>query len=208
MGEFSGFPLEEKISQMWRAVPDDAEDKYADNWLEAEYGSLDADQGFLAILTWGPHPPARRKAVWAKVKTAYQEMGVPLHKLTSDQREKLVACYPLRKGWQGKFLRGMILHLGNSGLTLEEFAAKLKEAGPGVARAALQDVFGTSSSKVIDCYLRDILRLDAFPIDAKVRKVLARYNIPPDSYGIVAVCQRMEIPVRILARAVQESAVK
>ena len=207
MGEFSGFPLEEKISQMWRSVPEDAEDKYADNWLEAEYGSLTADLGFLAILTWGPHPASRRRSVWDKVKSAYGEMGAPLHKLTSDQREKLVGCYPLRKGWQGKFLRGMILHLGNSGLSMDEFAGKLKEAGPGVARAALQDVFGTSSSKVIDSYLRDILLLDAFPIDAKVHRVLAKYNIPPDSYGIVAVCQRMEIPVRILARAVQDMAV-
>jgi len=206
VGEFSGFPLEEKISQLWRSVPEDAEDKYADDWLKAEYGKLDDDRGFLAILTWGPHPAARRKAVWAKVNATYVELGTPLHKLSSDQREKLVSCFPLRKGWQGKFLRGMILHLGNSGLTMEEFAGKLKEAGPGVARAVLQDVFGTSSSKVIDCYLRDILLLDAFPIDTKVRKVLSKYSIPPDSYGIVAVCQRMDIPVRILARSVQDMA--
>jgi len=32
----------------------------------------------------------------------------------------------------------------------------------------------SSTSKIIDCYLRDILLLDAFPVDTKVRKVLAR----------------------------------
>lgn len=201
MGEFSGFPLEEKISQLWRSVPDDAEDVYSDRWLEKEYGALTAETGLLAVVSWGPHRKEKRMATWNKVLATYKGIGKPLHKLTSEERDRVVSCYPLKKGWQGKFLRALLLYLGNSGTSMDDLAAKLKEAGPAVARAALQDILDTSSSKIIDCYLRDVLILDAFPIDSHVRRVLKKYSIPADPSALVAVCQRMEIPVRILARA-------
>ena len=201
MGDSGLFPIEEKISKLWNAVPEDAEDLYSDDWLKAEYGNLDAETGFLAILSWGPHKEERRKAVWAKVKAMHIEIGLPLHKYSSPQTEALAACYPLKQGWQGKFLRGMILYLRNSGQSMDQMAEALKAGGAGFARAVLQDIYGTTSTKIIDCYLRDILRLDSFPIDTHVRRVLSKYGIPADPYAIVAVCNKMGIDVRILARA-------
>lgn len=202
MGDFGGFPLEEKISHLWSSVPDDAEDKYADNWLEADFGKLDSETGFLCVLSWGPHAVEKQKAVWKRVKAAYDEVGKPLHKLSKEELEKLVGCYPLKRGWQGKFLRGMVLYLGNSGTSMEDFAARLKAAGAPAARAVLQDILDTSSTKIIDCYLRDILLLNAFPIDRRVAETLKKYHIRPDPYALVAMCEKMDIPPRIFARAV------
>jgi hypothetical protein len=195
------FPIETKVSQLWNSLGDDAEDKYSDGWLKPTFGELNPELGFLAVLSWGPHKVERQLAVWKKVKAKYEEIGVPLHKMSSQQTEALVDCYPLKKGWQGKFLRGMALYLRNTGKSLDEVAGALREGGSGFARAVLQDIFGTTSTKVVDCYLRDILLLDAFPIDSRVRKVLAKYSIPPDPAAIVAVCNKMGIDVRILARA-------
>jgi hypothetical protein len=204
MGEFAGFPLEEKILQLWRSVPEDAEDKYADDWLEPSFGKLDAETGFLCVLAWGPHDVERQKAVWTKVKAAYEGVGKPLNKFSKEETERLAACYPLKKGWQGKFLRSMVLYLGNSGLPMKELAGKLKEAGAPAARAALQDILDTTSTKIIDCYLRDILLLNAFPVDRRVAETLKKYNIRPDPYAVLAMCEKMDIPPRIFARAVYD----
>jgi hypothetical protein len=201
VGESGLFPIETKISHLWNSLSDDAEDKFSDDWLKPTFGELSPELGFLAVLTWGPHSVERQMAVWKKVKAKYDEIGVPLHKMSSQQTETLVGCYPLKKGWQGKFLRGMTLYLRNAGKSLDEVAGEMREGGAGFARAVLQDIFGTTSSKIVDCYLRDILRLDAFPVDSHVRKVLAKYGIPPDAGAIVAVCNKMGIDVRVLARA-------
>jgi len=201
VGDSGLYPIEDKISKLWNSVPEDAEDKFSDDWLQPEYGNLNPETGFLAVLSWGPHKEQRRKAVWAKVSAKYGELKTPLHSLSSSQTEALVNCYPLKQGWQGKFLRGMTLYLRNSGKTMEEMASELHAGGSGFARAVLQDVFGTTSTKVIDCYLRDVLKMDAFPIDTHVRRVLSKYGIPADPNAIVAVCNKMGIDVRILARA-------
>jgi hypothetical protein len=201
VGDSGLFPIEEKISKLWNSVPEDAEDTFSDDWLKPLYGNLDPETGFLAILSWGPHKEDRRTAVWTKVKAKHIEIGLPLHQYSSAQTEALAACYPLKQGWQGKFLRGMVLFLRNSGKSIDQVAEELKAGGAGFARAVLQDVYGTTSTKIIDCYLRDILKLDAFPIDTHVRRVLSKYSIPADPYAIVAVCNKMGIDVRILARA-------
>jgi hypothetical protein len=201
MADSGLFPIEEKLSQLWNSVPEDAEDKYSDEWLVPTFGKLDPETGFLAVLSWGPHKVARQMAVWTKVKAKHIEIGLPLHQYSSTQTEALAACYPLRQGWQGKFLRGMTLYLRNSGKSMKDVAEELKAGGGSFARAALQDIFGTTSTKIIDCYLRDILLVDAFPIDTRVRRILAKYGIPADPAAIVAVCNKMGIDVRILARA-------
>ena len=201
MGDSEPFPIETKVKQLWDSVPEDAEDRFSDEWLVPDFGKLDAETGFLAVLSWGPHKVDRQKAVWAKVKAKHIEIGLPLHQYTSTQTEALAACYPLKQGWQGKFLRGMILYLRNSGKSMKDVAEELKAGGGFFARAALQDIYGTTSTKIIDCYLRDVLLLDAFPIDTRVRRTLAKYGIPADPAAIVAVCNKMGIDVRILARA-------
>ena len=190
------------MSQMWNSVPEDAEDKYGDEWLVPTFGKLDSETGFLAVLSLGPHKADRQLAVWQKVKAKHIEIGLPLHQYSSANTEALVSCYPRKQGWQGKFLRGMTLYLRNSKKSMGEVGTDLKSGGGAFARAVLQDIFGTTSTKIIDCYLRDILLMDAFPIDSKVRRVLAKYGIPADPAAIAAVCSKMGIDVRILSRAV------
>src|SRR5690349_20452260 len=150
VGDSGLYPIEDKISKLWNSVPEDAEDRYSDDYLKAEYGTLTPETGFLAVLSWGPHKADRRKAVWDKVAAKYGELKTPLHAMSSADTEALVNCYPLKQGWQGKFLRGMSLYLRNSGKTMDEMASELTAGGAGFARAVLQDVFGTTSTKVID----------------------------------------------------------
>lgn len=87
-------------------------------------------------------------------------------------------------------------------MSLTDLESRLKAEDAFVARAVLQDLLETSQTKVIDGYMRDILHLDAFPVDSRVKKVLANFSIPPDPWALVAVCRKLNIPVRVFARAV------
>jgi len=205
------FSIEEKIAQLWRALPGEPDEKYSDAWLDADREGLSADERFLWILSWGPRAPAQNSRVFAAVKQAYREAGKPLHQMSSKEVEKIAHCYPLRKGprgWQGRYLRNLSLHLRNRGLSVEQLETALKMEDPFVARAVLLDILEAKAGKIVDCYLREVLLVDAFPIDRHVERVLAKYNIPADPVAIVAICRKLNIPVRVLARATFEFRLK
>lgn len=207
MEEEIRFSLEEKIGALWRALPGEPDEKYSDTWLEGDREGLSADERFLWVLSWGPRASAQNSRVFAAVKEAYRAGGKPLHQMSAKELEKIVHCYPLRKGprgWQGRYLRNLSLHLRNRGLSLERLESALKMEDPFVARAILLDILEAKAGKIVDCYLREVLLLDAFPIDRHVARVLAKYSIPADPVAIVAVCRKLNIPVRVLARASYE----
>jgi hypothetical protein len=205
MADFGSFPLEEKVSQLWQSLPGDPENDYPDEALVREFGILSPDQGFLLVVCWGPQRPARQKEIWLKVRTKFESFDAELHKLDAKQLEAVVGCYPFgrgKNGWQGKFVRNAHRFLRVNALSMSDLQGRLKSEDPFVARAILQDLFETSQTKIIDCYMRDILHLDAFPIDSRVKKVLANFSIPADPWALVAVCRKLNIPVRVFARAV------
>jgi hypothetical protein len=205
------FGIEEKVGELWRAIPGEPDETYSDAWLDADRAGLTADERFLWVLSWGPRAPAQNGRVWAQAKDTYRGGGKQLHEMSSKELEKLVACYPLSKGkrgWQARYLRNLYLHLRNRGLSMEKLEAALKEQDPFVARAVLLDVLEARAGKIVDCYLREVLLLDSFPIDRRVERVLAKYNIPPDPVAITAVCRKLNIPVRVLARATYDFPLK
>jgi hypothetical protein len=205
VADFGVFPLEEKVSQLWQSLPGDPENDYPDEALQRQYGVITADLGFLLALTWGPQQPKRQKEIWVKAREKFEGFKTEYHKLDTKQLDALAGCYPFgrgRNGWQGRHLRNAHRFLRVNGLSMADLAARLKAEEPPVARAVLQDLLESSNAKVIDSYLRDILWLDAFPIDARITRVLGKYSIPPDPSAIVAICRKLRIPVRPFARAV------
>ena len=86
--------------------------------------------------------------------------------------------------------------------TLFELRADLRRAGPFEARALLQNILRTQSNKIIDCYLRDFVRVDAFPVDRRVERTLEAFGLVADGLAMVALCRRNKIDPRVMARAV------
>jgi hypothetical protein len=93
-------------------------------------------------------------------------------------------------------------------LSVEQLETALKMEDAFVARAILLDILEAKAGKIVDCYLREVLLVDAFPIDRHVERVLAKYSIPADPVAIVAICRKLNIPVRVLARATFEFGLK
>ncbi len=67
------------------------------------------------------------------------------------------------------------------------------------------DIFQTSETKIVECYMRDYLKIDAFPIDRWVGRVLDKYGIPENSHLVVQCCNYLGIPIRPFARAVYDN---
>lgn len=205
MADFASFPLEDKVSQLWQSLPGDPENDHPDDALGREYGALSPDQAFLLAVSWGPQRPARQKAIYQKVRARFDSYGNEFQKLDPKQLDALVACYPFgkgRNGWQGRFVRNAHRFLRVHGTSLGDLQTKLKGEDPLVARAVVQDLLETSQTRIIDFYLRDVLLMDAFPVDAHVKKVLSNFLIPADPWALVVVSRKLNIPVRAFSRAV------
>lgn len=80
----------------------------------------------------------------------------------------------------------------------------LRKMGYSDARTKLQEIVGTESEKIVDCWLRDVVRLDAFPIDSRIKTLLRKYKIPVDGDFIIECCKENNIPVREFNRALYD----
>jgi hypothetical protein len=76
-------------------------------------------------------------------------------------------------------------YLAKNSLSAQTFAEVLRTMGYENARNKLQGIMETDGEKIVDCWLRDIARLDAFPIDTRIRGLLRKYGIPEDSNFII-----------------------
>ena len=88
------------------------------------------------------------------------------------------------------------------GLTFDEFCENLSSKPPEHAKIDLMNACNASSSKIVECFLRDVLKIDSFPIDMRIGKVLGRYHVPPNSRKIVDCCRQLNIDPRIFNRAI------
>jgi hypothetical protein len=171
-----------------------------DNWCE----NYEADEYFLYILCWAAWREKHQESVWKGVRDSYVSIGKSLHKLTPFDVKKLCKSYPL--DWQRNWLRRIVDFLVESSLSAKEFVLSLRKAGYEKARCQLQGIVRTDSEKIVDCWLRDIVKIDAFPIDTRIKGLLREYRIPVDSEIIIECCKKNNVPIRPFARALYEYA--
>ncbi len=168
--------------------------------------AIGADEAILRIISWGPYREGIQKSVEERVLKAYEKLGKPLHELSTEEARGLGRLYRLSRHeggsrWQMSFLLSLVRFLRQHKLTMLDLKNSLKDDPPEVAELVLQTALGTSSTKIVHCYMRDCLKLEAFPIDRGVKKVLKRAGIPERPWPIIYSCRRQGIKVRVLARA-------
>jgi hypothetical protein len=157
------------------------------------------DEAILTILCWGPWIPQSQEALIEKVMERFSSMGTSLDLYSPGQLTRLVAEYRFK--WQKAACRAIVRYLKQRNIRLAAFRGELRRLPPLVARGELQIAVGMKSAKIVDCLMRDWLLLDAFPIDSRIAEILKVYEIPSLPTTIVAVCTRLDIPVRVFARA-------
>lgn len=165
-----------------------------DQWCE----SYRPDKYFAFVLSWGPISEKGRRTLWNRTKRALGKKT--LNKV--DPRR-----VPFGLDWQNRFFRKLVRYLKSHRMTgedLVEHLRKLDALSPGDrnAKSLLMSIVQSKSDKIVECWLRDVVLIDAFPIDMWVRSVLKRYRIPDNSDLIVEASRSLEIPVRDFARAV------
>jgi hypothetical protein len=96
----------------------------------------------------------------------------------------------------------MVAYLRRNHTSLTDLVQRMVESGPRLALAEIQLAMGTRATKIGACFLRDCANLDVFPIDRRVKDVLAMYEIPQYSWAIGSACENLHIPTRVFARAV------
>jgi hypothetical protein len=175
--------------------------KYSDrNWCE----NYTADEYFLYILCWAGWRPKRQEKIWQDVRSRFNALGKELCNLQPIDLKKLAEAYPLP--WQKMWLQKLVGYLVKNSLGAQAFVEMLRTIGYRNAQNRLHGIMKTDSEKIVNCWLRDIVRLDAFPIDTRIRALLRKYGIPEDSSFVIQCCKRTNIPVRAVARALYENA--
>lgn len=192
-----------RVSALWNRV--NALGSLADfsdeNWCE---DISSADVYFVVVLTWGGWREPRQQQVEAEVLRTFTKIAKPINRLNSADVARLTRAYPY--AWEKNFLRSMVGYLRRNRTSLTELVRRMVETGPQLASAEMQLAMGTSATKIAACFLRDCARLDVFPIDRRVREVLAEYGLPSDSWAIGSACESLHIPTRVFARAVYSRA--
>lgn len=153
-----------------------------DVWLS----NMSIRDKFLYIISWGPWRIEREDQVFEQART--KAMG---KKLT-----KVGKLYPL--DFQNKFFKRIVKHCNGD---LRGFFTSLRKLEPKEAREELYRVADVKTySKIITCMLRDISKVDCFPIDRRVARLLKKYGFPKDEDAIVKICRSGNIDPRILNR--------
>ena len=174
---------------------------YSDeNWCK----NYRADVYFLYVLCWARWRTERQENVWKEVRNRFDELGKELCAFQPVDVERLCESYPLP--WQKKWLQQLVDFLSENSLTVQNFVDILGKMGYENARRKLQEIMETDAEKIVDCWLRDIVKLDAFPIDTRIRDLLKKYEIPVDSDFIIERCKQNNVPIRAFARALYDNA--
>lgn len=171
-------------------------DDYSDReWCD----DLSSDAYFAKVLTWAGWRPERQEREWDRIRPAVS--GKSLRAI--DPRK-----VPYSLPWQRAWFTRLVGHLRSNRMTTKQLVDSLRRMNHMDAKRTLQRIVQTSEEKIVECWLRDVVKVPAFPIDGRVRDVLNRRHIREDSDLIVECAQELGIPVREFARAVYDNADK
>jgi len=156
----------------------------------------DADTALLTVVAWGPWVVQRQEKV-AK-QAILKAAGRKIHELPPD-----IKLYPLK--FQNQIINRMTRYLQSKGISLEGLCVKLRKYNANTVRRFLLAVTGLRKSKVIECFIRDYLHLDSFPLDRWAIRTLRKFGLPTDERKIVKLCKEARINPRELNRQIYEA---
>ena len=119
----------------------------------------------------------------------------------------MVEPWPLRSPWMKTRLRRMADVLRQRGQTMAGYTAFLRQieskATPSDPMPALDQIVKDHQAgayKTISVFIRDCVKGNCFPIDSRVAKQLAAYNLPADERRLVSLCLGRGLNPRKVAR--------
>ena len=168
-----------------------------------------ADRWFLHFLSWGPWSSTWN--IWLALNREYSRVGRPIGRLSESQAATIVDRGFARGGHNfQRTVRGYLLHLnemlGAEGFGMHALEQRVRNLGWRKGREFVRKSCGVSQNsdaKVLDCWIRDRLRLFSFPVDTNVRKVVTSsdYRLTDDPCELVELVRGTGRNPRFIARA-------
>lgn len=146
---------------------------------------------FILNLCYGPWREGRQKEVWDFSYNIFKE------KYNGDLRNIDNATnmgLPLR--WQIDRVNTMKEYLLKNNVSFNEFIASLDNKTGLEVRNTFKKLFGSTQTKTISTFIRDILNKDVFPIDSRVRNLLSYLGLPNSEDMMVYLSRKMGINPR------------
>jgi hypothetical protein len=167
-----------------------------------------ADRWFLQFLSRGPW--SSTEAILLGLERKYSSVKRPIGKMTGAQ-VRAVASGIGRKGHNfQRTVQGYLLHLNDyladRQVGIRGFENTIRALGWKRGRAEIRRACGVGEgrdAKVLDCWIRDRLRLFSFPVDSVVRRVVKdpAYGLPDEPDQLVELARAVRRNPRFIARA-------
>ncbi len=182
---------------------------YSDERYSDYTDHRNADEWFLHFLTWGPW--GEDEGMCARSREELRRLTTPLGRRADAHIPRLVRVwkgqarrYPSYAKGAEKWLLGLNRHLRESGLGMRAFETRIRQRGWVRGRESLRVICGVTTrreGKALDCWIRDRLNLDSFPIDTQVRRLLELRKLPDDPAELVRLVKALGWNPRVIARA-------
>lgn len=140
--------------------------------------------------------------IWKGVKDEYNARGKSFHDFEESDVQPVIRFY--WSHWEKLYLSNLVKFLKTEKTTFDLFCNRIKQFGSDACLVNLKMAMSpnSTSSKIFECFMRDWLNVDSFPIDSNVREVLRTYEIPDDSALIRDCIRELNLDPKYYARAV------
>lgn len=162
------------------------------------------DEAFVRCLCLGPWRKERRAQVRTLALSALENAEGKLHKM------KDVSFFPFQ--WQITYASNMIAHLNAREVSMGMYCNSLMRCyeamWPKGKRIVLENFFSVVSggdrrgSKVLWLFLRDFIRIPAFPIDRHIKRFLQRQDLPVNSWRMMDLCIEAGVDAGLFNRGI------
>ena len=174
---------------------------YDPNWA--------SDEWFLQFLSWGPWSSTEN--LWIGILREYRIGGPRIGRMSERTAARIIdkGIGRGRHGFQ-RTVRSYLVHLNDTlrdaSIGMRAYEGRVRRLGWRRGRDYLRESCGVeegSNAKVLDCWIRDRLRLFAFPVDSAVRSVVTddAYGLSDDPCQLVDLTREVGRNPRLVARA-------
>jgi len=170
------------------------------SWLDG----LTYSQSFMVCMGAGPWKIGRRQKIqegalrWLGKRDLYD---TDLLTKRFDY-SNTVDCFPLE--WQKKTTQYLVGTLHQQNISMEKLCELLTDkylCDDDYARKEFYKSCGSNGTKVLSLFCRDALKIDSFPIDRHVRRILKENDLPTNEDDIINLCRVARLDPRKVATA-------
>ncbi|HEC72412.1 MAG: hypothetical protein ACTSW7_01540 [Candidatus Thorarchaeota archaeon] len=182
-------PSKDSVKKFLNLIPTNTpKEELEDPWLD----NLSYSHAFLVCVGAGPWKEARRRQVQANALRCFKNLGI--EDLRDIPMETEIDWYPFK--WQNEYVvMAASLVKMERGLTFEKYCERVSEEGLDnqffydMIMVCSKDTNKKKYSKALSLFVRDKLKLPAFPLDRHVKRVLDDFEIPHDEEFVINLCK-------------------